>query len=275
MKALRPSKGVATYLRLLVSGVFVFTAAFLLMPLSPLHAEEARQAAPVGPEAPPPEPSKQKPEGEKAKPLTQVKDSLKKLFVKDEEQEAKEKEAQEKEKAAKEAPPERPPFFPTPEAKPEVAQPTVSKEDPPPVVLRRLNDAKNPLSLAAARARLDKAKALVETNQFAVALPLLADLKVWLTLATENHIALNQVLMKVPSARAQAELEKLAGFEFAKMRDESMYLYGVALERTGKIREAIPLWVDVIRSQPRRELGVKAYEALQKAGFTEALQIAE
>ncbi|MFM7468311.1 MAG: hypothetical protein ACKO37_02275 [Vampirovibrionales bacterium] len=170
--------------------------------------------------------------------------------------------------------PAQPPFFPVPEAQPTVTAPVLSTEAPPDFSLNRLTDTKNPFGLTSAKLKLEKAVKLHETpNMNAQALAALTELKNWLVPCVENHMLLYQTLAKVPGAKVQSDLEKQVALEFASVRDEALYWYGAALVKAGRSKEAIEPFMAVILSQPRREFGLKAYEQLQKMGFTERVQV--
>jgi hypothetical protein len=172
------------------------------------------------------------------------------------------------------ATPSQPPFFPVPEAQPTVTAPVMSTEAPPDFSLNRLTDAANPFGLTASKLKLEKAVKLYQTpNMNAQALSLLTELKNWLVPCVENHMLLYQTLAKVPNAKVQSDLEKQVALEFASVRDESLYWYGAALIKAGRAKEAVEPLMAVILSQPRREFGIKAYEQLQKIGFTERVQV--
>jgi hypothetical protein len=138
-----------------------------------------------------------------------------------------------------------------------------------------LDNPKNPLGLADAQARLKTCNGLIAQKQFDVARVQLQPLKQWLVDATESHIGLYKALDNVATARAQAELEKQIALQFALLRDQAIYLHAKLEIADKNYPAAIKSLTDVIKSQPRNELGMKSYQLLQDIGFTEKLQLAE
>jgi len=157
---------------------------------------------------------------------------------------------------------------------PNVADPTPSADNPP-IATPSLDNESNPLGLANARKRLNLTAKLIDEKKFHEAHEMLTPLKEWLVQSTEAHISLYKALNNVPSARAQAELEKQVALDFARMRDKAFLQMGEINIGQSKKQEAIPLLIEVIKSQPRGDIGIKAYEILQQIGFTQQLQLIE
>ncbi len=169
----------------------------------------------------------------------------------------------------------RPPLLTQPKlANPKVDNAEVSNENPP-QSLPSMDDPKNPLGIADAQKRLNETAELIEKKQIYTAKSKLVPLKEWLIESTEAHIGLYKVLNDVGSARVQAELEKQVALEFAKMRDKAFFQMGRIYIEEGEHRQAIKMLIEVIKSQPRGDLGLKSYELLQKMGFTQKLQLVE
>jgi len=290
-----------------LQGVFSLALAFsLLLGALPLCA--MAQVGPMPPEAPPSD----RPPGEEG-PLNQVKNSLMKLFKKDEDINAQQGEKpksgpranpygttvpdisdpassrtpqryrqnaqREKEKEAQQAPqvtaPARPPMISAPPlTNAKIEKPTIS-EDNPPIKLVTLDDPTNPLGFTDALNRLNNISTLIENEDFHQAKILLTPLRQWLVDSTEAHIGLYKALSNVSSAKAQAELEKQLALQFALLRDKAMFQMGVLQVQQKNYKAAIKDLTEVIKSQPRSEMGLKAYSLLQEIGFTEKLQIAD
>lgn len=157
---------------------------------------------------------------------------------------------------------------------PKVVDPAASEENPP-VALPSLDNEANPLGIANARKRLHSSAKLLEEKKFTEAGDILVPLKEWLVKSTEAHIALYKALNNVPSARAQAELEKQVALDFARMRDISFLQMGQFYIGQNQKTDAIPLLIEVVKSQPRGDIGLKAYSLLQEIGFTQKLQLLE
>jgi hypothetical protein len=172
--------------------------------------------------------------------------------------------------------PERPPLIAEPAGPDAVIEPPmVSEDNPPPPKPVRLDQADNPLGLADSRARLKVCGSHVDAKRYEQAESCLIPLRQWLIDSTEGHISLYKTLSNLPSARVQAEFEKQVALEFAKMRDQAFYRLAQVNVAQNQPRKAVRDLVDIVKSQPKSELGLKAYELLQTIGFTERIQLAD
>ena len=152
---------------------------------------------------------------------------------------------------------------------------TPASENAPLPVLKKVDDPKNPLGLMAAKNQLNHVELLMGDKRWLEADKELSTLKAWLIEATERHIELYKILTRVPSGRVQGEFEKRLALEFAKMRDKAMFDSGRIAMQIGNPKRAVRDLIEVIQSQSRTEMGVKAYKLLQEIGFTEELQLIE
>ncbi|HEY9745451.1 MAG TPA: hypothetical protein V6C99_04470, partial [Oculatellaceae cyanobacterium] len=82
-------------------------------------------------------------------------------------------------------------------------------------------------------------------------------------------------LNQLPSARAQAELEKTLALEFAQLRDRAMVELAKVYIAEKEYSKAVKELTEVVKSQPRSKVGLRSYEMLQEIGFTEKLQLAQ
>lgn len=181
-------------------------------------------------------------------------------------------------KEVKEAPP------PAPKRPPMLTQPPLTNakiEDPvidanrPPKQSLRLDNPANPLGFADAVAQIRKVENLIKEKRLSEARTTLIPLRQWLIDCTEAHINLYATLNKVPTARAQAEMEKQIALEFAMLRDRAMFELGLLYVEEKEHKKAVKELVEVIKSQPKSKTGILAYELLQEIGFTEQLQLAQ
>lgn len=178
-------------------------------------------------------------------------------------------------KTAPQSAPGRPPLLTQPplqEAK--IEQPTISEENPP-VKLVTLDNPNNPLGFADALSKLNHVGDLIDKKEFVQAKVQLTPLRQWLVDSTEAHIGLYKALNSVSSAKAQAELEKQLALQFALLRDRAMFQMGTISVQEKNYKSAVKDLTEVIKSQPRSEMGLKSYSMLQEIGFTEKLQIAD
>lgn len=170
--------------------------------------------------------------------------------------------------------PSRPPLLTPTRADTEIAPPQVSEDSPPPKLIH-IDNPQNPLGIADARNKLSSCGKLVTGSQWDQAQQCLSPLRQWLIDSTEGHISLYKALNEIPSARTQAELEKQLGLQFAVLRDEAIFQMGKVYVSKKEYQKAMKELVEVVKSQPRSEIGHQSYEMLQKIGFTEKLQLAE
>jgi hypothetical protein len=171
--------------------------------------------------------------------------------------------------------PDRPPMLVAPEPAAIKVEPARISKDNPPAKLPALDNPANGLGLVDPQNKLNAAAAAVDRKDYATARAILGPLRSSLVDTTEAHINLFKALDNVSTARTQAELEKQLALQFAMMRDKAMYQSARVAIAEHDYRSAIKDLVEVIKSQPRSDLGLKAYNLLQEIGFTEKLQIAE
>ena len=177
--------------------------------------------------------------------------------------------------ASKQQQPARPPLLNQPElTNPKIDDAEVSQDNPP-QDLPTLDNPENPLGLAVAQTRLNETAKLIDSKHIYDAKTKLVPLKEWLVESTENHISLYKVLNNVPSARVQAELEKQVALDFARMRDKAFFQMGKVHMAENDMRNAIKMFIEVVKSQPRGDIGLQAYDLLQQIGFTQKLQLVE
>lgn len=174
---------------------------------------------------------------------------------------------------AKAEPPRRPPMLKqAPLSNARVTEPEVDPENPP-ITRIKVDDPGNPLGLADATNRMKDIIALMEQSRFAEAQLKLMPLRQWLVDSAEAHINLYKTLNNIPSARAQAELEKQLGLEFALLRDRALFEMAKIYINQNDSRKAVKELTDVVKSQPKSQIGIRAYEMLQEIGFTEKLHL--
>lgn len=245
----------------------------------------------------PPEPKKRPAAPAGVKPLDQVKGSFMRLFKKEEastkltpadgkekkvegeEPSASDKTASDSADKSSEKPkpkvPARAPLLNQPEGPDaKIAEPEVSKENPPAKIVT-LDNPTNPFGFIDAQNKLARATQLIEKKDLSQARLVLTPLRQWLVDSTEAHINLYKALSNVSNAKVQAELEKQLALQFALLRDKSMYQLSRVDISEKNYKTAIKDLIEVVKSQPRGDIGIKAYQLLQEIGFTEKLQLVE
>lgn len=156
-----------------------------------------------------------------------------------------------------------------------ITPPEIDSENPPILDHPKLDDINNPLGFSSALLKLKKYSTLVDAKAYNTARPGLIQLRQDLVDLTEAHIELYKTLKKVSSASNQAQLEKELALQFAMLRDKAMVQTAKVYLAEKNYIKGVKELTDVVKSQPKSQLGLYAYELLQEAGFTEKLQIAQ
>ncbi|MGE0200310.1 MAG: hypothetical protein AB7P76_05005 [Candidatus Melainabacteria bacterium] len=244
----------------------ILSSAVILAMLSSLPA-----IAQVGPQPPQQPPAQSGPTPDK------IKDSFKKFFKPEAKAESTPADGSSLQQAPAPQPqaPSHPPLLNQPPLRQAKIEDPVVDPKSPPIKRVKVDDPNNPLGLKAASNKLDKANALVAQGKLFEAKMLLEPLRQWLIDATESHISLYKTLNQLPTARAQAELEKQVALEFAMLRDQSIMQLGKLYVADKDYRKAVIELTEVVKSQPKSKMGITAYETLQQIGFTEKLHLAE
>ena len=129
----------------------------------------------------------------------------------------------------------------------------------------------NSLGLIYSAKKLEEAKLLIEEKKYIEAENILKDLKEWLTSATEFHYTLYKILNNQQVKATEAKIEKAHALDFGKLRDESYYRLARTYILQNKSKDAIPLLVEIIKSQAGQTLGEQAYQALQGIKFSDKI----
>lgn len=156
-----------------------------------------------------------------------------------------------------------------------VEDPVEDLKLPPEKTFVAVDDPANPLGITVSAQKLNESARLISNKNYQQASDMLHPLKEWLIDATEVHINLHKTLKGIPSAQVQAELEKQLALQFALLRDKAFFQLGMLAIAENDYNEAIKNLSKVIQSQPRSPMGAKAYDMLQKIGFTEKIQLKE
>lgn len=156
-----------------------------------------------------------------------------------------------------------------PEPQPEIEEIQNTQPAEPSMVV----DPKNKLGLAYPFEQLEKSKELLKNKNIAGAKIIVEPLSEWLTTLTEYHIQLFKKLNGIDTAKNQAQVEKRLALDSALLRDKAYYQLALIYLGENKEKEAIKYFIEVIKSQPKTELGMKSYEILQQIGFTEKIRL--
>ena len=140
-------------------------------------------------------------------------------------------------------------------------------------VVNPILDPNNQLGIAASENAITKTYTLIQQNKLVEARAVIEPTVEWLTNATEYHTNLFKVLKEIDSAKTQSELERDLALKFAILRDKAMYQLALLYIEEKKPQKATEKLVNIVRSQPKTQLGFSAYQVLQQIGFTYKIQL--
>ncbi len=133
-------------------------------------------------------------------------------------------------------------------------------------------DVNNQLGLIYTVKKLDEGKNLVEEGNYLEAEKILLESKSWLTEATEYHYSLYQLYHRQQKNVLLAKMEKAHAADFGHARDQSYFLLAKAYIGENKLKEAVALLVEIIKSQNGTMLSERAYKTLQEIKFSDKAQ---
>ncbi|MCK7470056.1 MAG: hypothetical protein MZU95_04055 [Desulfomicrobium escambiense] len=148
-----------------------------------------------------------------------------------------------------------------------------TKPETKPAQLNALSDPNNILGITSAENKINNCYDLIKQNKLQEARNIIEPSVEWLTNATEYHTNLYKALKDIDTAKAQAELERDLALKFALLRDQALYQLALLYIEEKKTQKAVEKLVNVVRSQPRTQLGFSAYQVLQEIGFTSKVQL--
>ncbi len=130
-------------------------------------------------------------------------------------------------------------------------------------------DPQNQIGLIYTVRKLDEGRKLIEEGNYIEAEKILLDAKDWLTSATEYHYNLFQLYNRQQKNALLAKIEKAHAADFGHARDQSFFLLAKAFIGENKLREAVELLVEIIKSQNGTILSEQAYKTLQDIRFSD------
>ncbi|MDD3013036.1 MAG: hypothetical protein PHC34_04975 [Candidatus Gastranaerophilales bacterium] len=133
----------------------------------------------------------------------------------------------------------------------------------------------NPIGIVNAEDSINKTTVLIQKNKLEEAKIIIEPLVDWLEDATECHTNLYKVLKDIETARVQADLERELALKSAILRDRAAYQLALLYIEENDPQNAVTRLVDIVRSQPKTQLGFSAYQVLQQIGFTYKVQLTE
>jgi len=139
--------------------------------------------------------------------------------------------------------------------------------------LKTFSNRSNPIGLIYAEDAINKTMTLMQNNRLTEAKAVIVPLADWLEDATEFHTNLYKALKDIDTAKSQADLERSLALKSAILRDKAIYQLSLLYIEEKNPKKAVPKLVDVVRSQPKTQLGFSAYQVLQQIGFTYKVQM--
>ena len=147
--------------------------------------------------------------------------------------------------------------------------PTVGKNLNNTQVVSVQEDPQNQLGLIYTVKKLDEGRKLIEEGNYTEAEKILLDSKNWLTDATEFHYSLYQLYNRQQKNIHLAKMEKAHAADFGHARDQSYILLAKSYIGQSKLKEAVVLLVEIIKSQNGTMLSEQAYKTLQEIKFSD------
>ena len=130
-------------------------------------------------------------------------------------------------------------------------------------------DLQNQLGLIYTVKKLDVARKFIEEGNYEEAEKILIEAKSWLTDATEFHYNLFQTFNKQQKNITLAKIEKAHASDFGNARDQAFYLLAKTYIGENKLKEAVSLLIEIIKSQNGTILSELAYKTLQEIKFSD------
>ena len=78
-----------------------------------------------------------------------------------------------------------------------------------------------------------------------------------------------QVLSKKTKTITASKVEKAHALDFGQLRDQSYFLLAKVYIGQNKLKEAVKLLTEIIKSQSDSNLGLEAYKTLQEIKFSD------
>ena len=130
----------------------------------------------------------------------------------------------------------------------------------------------NELGLIYFANRIEAGKKYLEENNLTEAEKILKSATEELTDITQLHFDLFQSLNKYPLKNLEAKMEKAHAIDFGKLRDQSSFLLAKTYIEEKKLKDALKLLVEIIKSQPNSEIGKESYKALIELNFSDKVK---
>lgn len=130
-------------------------------------------------------------------------------------------------------------------------------------------DPKNELSLTFAAIKIEEAREYQNNGNFIESERILKEISKWLKDSAEYHFDLYEKLNSNLKTLSISKIERAYAHDFAKLRDKSYFYLAKIYIKQKKVKKAIPLYIEIIKSQPDSKLGLKSYRMLKVLKFVD------
>ncbi len=130
-------------------------------------------------------------------------------------------------------------------------------------------DPNNKLGLISIIRKIEEASTLLKEGKINEAEKILLTTKSWLTDFSNYHYDLYEILKKQPKTISASKIEKAHALDFARVRDQSNFLLARVYIIQNKLKEAVDLLIQIIKSQPGSDLANESYKVLQGIKFSD------
>ena len=143
---------------------------------------------------------------------------------------------------------------------------------PKPQPLSVQEDTENQLGLIFSVKKIEEANNLFGEGKIDEAEKKLNEIKNWLINATDYHYNLYQIFNKNSKTVQVAKIEKAHALDFGNLRDQASYLLAKVYISQNKLKEAVKLLTEIVKSQTESELGQSAYKTLVEIKFSDQVK---
>jgi tetratricopeptide (TPR) repeat protein len=135
--------------------------------------------------------------------------------------------------------------------------------------LRPSGQSSGVLSMEGGKRLMSEAERAVSSQQYDTAVKKLQQARIVFNQLSNFYQELTASFSGIDNRIADTQRKK--ALESAQMRDQATYQLGLVHRAQNKPEEAVPLFVQIVKSQnPTRDLGKKAYQQLLELGFVDA-----
>ena len=130
-------------------------------------------------------------------------------------------------------------------------------------------DPNNQLGLIYSVKKLEAATKLFNEGSLPESEKLVLEVKDWLTDVTEYHYSIYQIFNKGLKTVSAGRIERAHALDFGQLRDKAYFLLAKIYISQNKLKDAVKLLVEIIKSEGDTDLGQEAYKTLQEIKFSD------